>query len=164
VKLYEIRGELEEILARAIDLDTGEVLDEALCAELDAVQGKLEDKALDVAAFVVNIEADAEALKTRAKQLSERARIEQNRADSLKRYLASCLEPSAKLKDSRVAIGWRKSEACVLDVADVQTLPERWRRVSYSAATSEIKEALKAGDPEAAKVAHLETRQNLQVR
>jgi len=160
--LYEITATIESLLERAIG-PGGEVLDEQLDAELDALNADRDKRALDIACASIDYDAEGEKIEARAKELQAWAKSLYSKAERLRRYIAANVPEGHKISDDRCRIGWRKSEACVLD-ADVSVLPEKWQRVSVSAATSEIKDALKAGDPEAAKVAHLETRQHVQVK
>lgn len=163
MRLYEITSTIESLVERAIDLETGEVRDADLDKLLDELEGERDVRALNIGCAIVDYQAEAEKIATRAKELAARAKVLDNRAASLKRYLAANLPAGHKVADDRVALSWRKSEACVVDV-DVAQLPPFYQRVSVTAATSEIKEALKSGDAEAAKIAHLETRMNLQVK
>lgn len=163
VNLYQVTQEIASLVERAIDLDTGEVIDADLDKLLDELEGERDARALNIGCAIIDYQAEAEKIATRAKELAARAKVLDNRAASLKRYLATNLPAGHKVADDRVSLSWRKSEACVVDV-DVALLPSRYQRVSVTAATSEIKEALKSGEAEAARLAHLETRMNLQVK
>ena len=160
MNLYDATATIESLLARAIG-PGGEVLDEHLNAELDALESDRDKSVLHVAAAIVDYRAEAAKIKERAKVLAEWARVEEAKADRLERYIAANIPEGHKCSDEMVRISWRRSEPLALDV-DVRQLPLRWVRMEP--ATSEIKAALRAGDAEAAKVAHLETRMNLQVK
>lgn len=162
MKLYQIRIAYENALHAAIDVETGEIRDETLCTALDLIEGKLSEKALDVAAYVVNLEAEAMALEQRSTELRHRAKVTQNRAESLRHYLAGNLPAGTKLADDRVQIGWRESERCIVDRPD--DLPIHWQRVKIEPDVAAIKAALAKGDAQAQEIAHLETRQNLVIR
>lgn len=163
MKLFEIRAEIEEVLALAVDPDTGEIISQEMTERLDALEVKLEEKALDVAAYIANLDAEEDALKAASKRLSDRALRTARRSTSLRAYLASHLQPGTKLADTRVTIGWRKSEGCILDVQP-DSLPGRFKNITVSPNLSALRSALKEGDAEAGKYAHLEQRQNIQVK
>jgi hypothetical protein len=160
--LYEITRTIESLLERAIGAG-GEVLDEQLDAELDALNADRDKRALDIACAVIDYDAEGEKIEERAKELQAWAKSLYAKAERLRQYIAANVPEGHKVQDDRVRIGWRKSEACVLDV-DVSMLPARFQRVSVAAAISELKDALKSGSEDAAKVAHLETRQHVQVK
>lgn len=161
--LYEITATIESLLARAIG-PGGEVLDEQLNAELDALESDRDKRVLHVAAAIVDYRAEAAKIKERAKVLAEWARVEEAKADRLERYIAANIPEGHKVSDDRVRVSWRRSERVVIDEQYAENCPPQFVRVKYEHATSEIREALKSGDPEVAKIAHLETRMNLQVK
>lgn len=75
--IYEID---QEILA-CIDEETGEILD---AKRLDALQMEREKKLENVACWVKNLLADADAIKAERRQLEEREKAARNKAERLK--------------------------------------------------------------------------------
>jgi hypothetical protein len=143
LSLYAIDNELEALLNASIDRETGEVLGEAIDA-IEALEMARDEKALAVAAYIVGQRAEAEAVKAQAKHLAERAAKHSRHADALEGYLRAHIPEGHKLRDDRVEIGWRRSEAVEVDVEPLN-LPLEFCRVTYAAAKPEIKAALKAG-------------------
>ena len=99
--LYQINQQITE----AIDLETGEIIDEAAYEDLNIEK---EEKLENIALFYKNTMADAEALKAEEKAFAERRKAAENKAVSLKRLLDNELAGSPFVT-SRVAIGYRKS-------------------------------------------------------
>lgn len=163
MNLYEITDLIDSILSRAIDADTGEVLDESLDLELDALEADRDRRALHIAAAIVDYEAEAEKIAERARALGKWAGEVRNKAERLKRYLGENLPKGHKVADDRARISWRMSTGVVLD-KNVDELPERYVRVKREANLAELSAALKLGDEDAKKLAHLETRQTIQVK
>jgi hypothetical protein len=86
VKLYEVA---DTYLLALTDLAQRDDLPAEVIADtLEAVKGEVEVKAANVAAFVKNVEVEAEVLKQRAAALSARAKKAATVADGLKAYLA----------------------------------------------------------------------------
>ena len=78
--LYQINQQIKE----AIDLETGEIIDEAA---YDALNIEKEEELENIALFYKNTMADAEALKAEEKAFAERRKAAENKAASLKRLL-----------------------------------------------------------------------------
>lgn len=171
MKLYEIHSEIEAIFETIEDIMSNpEASPEAKEGALSGLQAQLAeltlaktDKALYLARKVLNLEAEAEAVKQEKQKLAVRQARLERQVESIKAYMTSVLTAGEKLKDSAVTIGWRKSTGVVLK-GDVATLPARFQRVKVEAATSTIKEALMVGDAEAAEYATLEERNNIQIK
>lgn len=100
--IYEID---QEILA-CIDEETGEILD---AKRLDALQMAREKKLENVACWVKNLLADADAIKAERRQLEEREKAARNKAERLKQYLVENLRGD-KLNTARAVVSYRKSE------------------------------------------------------
>lgn len=84
IALYEIGAEYRNVLTWDIDNEPDA---EALCQLLGEIEGRFEDKATAVVAFIRNVDAEAEAYKKEEDRLREhRARLE-TRSANLKKYL-----------------------------------------------------------------------------
>ena len=144
--LFDINRELQDLWEAALDPDTGE-LDEEKLAAFEALDMERDAKIENIACWIKNLKSDAEALKTEAKNMADRAKAAERKADSLKRYLAAALH-GEKFQSARAAISWRKSVSVEVDDAEVENLPERFirRKVSVEADKTAIKDALKAGE------------------
>ena len=144
--LFEINSNIMAAWDAAIDPETGEV-DETALALFESLQIERDAKIENIACWIKNLKSDAEALKAEAKNMADRAKAAERKADSLKRYLAAALH-GEKFQSARAAISWRKSVSVEVDEAEVENLPEQYirRKVSVEADKTAIKDALKAGE------------------
>ena len=173
MKLYETFIELETIWAEAervltgddvVDADGLPLTEDAALVRLEAalqrIEGERDDKA-KIACFIKNLRADAEALKAEKVRLGKRQSAAERTAERVTAYLEQWLPAGLKIKDSRAALSWRRSE--FVDVqATVDDLPAEFVRVKREADVSAIKTALKDG--QSLSFARLGERQNLQIK
>jgi hypothetical protein len=123
--LHLITQEYRAVALQLADLD----LDPQTVADtLEGMSGDLEVKAQNVALFVRSLEADAAAVKQWSKDAADRAKAIENRAESLRDYLARCLDAAdiQKIEGPGIRIGWRKSSAVVIDNAE--QIPDEFMR------------------------------------
>ena len=87
--LYEIAETYRHALETLGDLD----LDEQTVSDtLEGLQGDLQVKGQNVAAFCLHLEAMAEAIKSAEKKIELRRQILTNRAENIRAYLKQCME------------------------------------------------------------------------
>lgn len=108
-KLYELINEIENF-EFDIDEETGEILN---INDLDALQIEKDIKIENICLWIKNLKADAEAYKNEKRAFEQRQKVAENKAESLKKYIAYILN-GEKFKTDRVAVSWRKSEAVEL--------------------------------------------------
>ena len=136
--LYEIDNEI----MNCIDEETGEIID---IDRLNALEMERDRKISNVACWIKDLKAEAEAIKAEKQALDKRQKAAENKAESLKGWLQGILQ-GEKFKDSRCAISYRKSER--VDFADnfnFDSLPDSMKKVTIEPKKTEIKEFLKAG-------------------
>lgn len=136
--IYDIEQEIME----CIDQETGEVID---LDRLNALEMERDRKISNVACWIKDLKAEAEAIKAEKQALDKRQKAAENKAESLKTWLQSILQ-GEKFKDSRCAISYRKSER--VDFADnfnFDTLPDYMKKVTIEPRKTEIKDYLKTG-------------------
>lgn len=135
--LYEIN----KAILGCVDTETGEIID---IEALDALLMQREEKLENVACYIKNLLADADALKAEKDKLADREKRCRSKADSLKRYLADNLQGAA-FSTAKCEISFRKSEK--VEVANVALLPAELLRVTttYEPKKDAIKAAIKAG-------------------
>ena len=85
MKLYEI----DEAILNCIDTETGEIID---ADQLDKLQMERDTKLENVACWIKDLKAEAEAIKTEKQILANRQKVAENKAESLKKYLAYALD------------------------------------------------------------------------
>lgn len=164
LKIYEINQEFrvaQALMEEWAAEHDGDITSFPLAEELDKLQCDKEHKLLSMGCIVLDYEAEATALKEQAKKLAERARVAEAKADRLRDYITSSLEPTQKLKDARVSLGFRKSESVEIE-GEAYELPLEFQRAKIEADKTSIKEALKAG--KVIPQARLVTRYSLQVK
>ena len=136
--LYEIDNEI----MNCIDEETGEIID---LERLEALEMERDRKISNVACWIKDLKAEAEAIKAEKQALEKRQKAAENKAESLKQWLQTVLE-GEKFKDARCSISYRRSER--VDFADsfnFDTLPDSMKKVTVEPRKSEFKEFLKAG-------------------
>lgn len=82
--LYVLTAEYEAALAELAELDLPE---DVVADTLEGLAGTLELKAQNVAAFVRNLEATAEAIKTAEGGMAKRRKAIENRSSGIRKYL-----------------------------------------------------------------------------
>ena len=136
--LYEI----DEQILECIDEETGEIID---VEKLTALNMEREKKISNVACWIKDLKAEAEALKIEKQNLAKRQQTCENKVESLKRWLAIALN-GAKYKDSKCSVGYRKSTSVNFGINfDFNTLPEDLKKVTVEPKKNEIKQAIKDG-------------------
>lgn len=151
--LYEINDQI----TACVDIETGEILDQEA---LRALELAFDEKIEGIALWIKNLLAEAKAIKEEKDNLAARQKTCENKAESLKNYLAFAL-CGEKFKTPKVSISFRKSESVQVD--DVTKLDDDY--LKYAAPTvdkTKVKQALKAGIE--LQGVQLVTNQNIQIK
>ena len=154
-----------------MDEETGEVKcsEEEMNEAIKALEMSFEDKILALRNSYLETElaakkvaAEAKVLRDEAANVQKRANTLQNRADRIKRFVAYLLNGDKFEKDG-AKISYRKSEECVIDDEFVVWAKmNRPELLDMKARKADIKAAIKSGD--ALRYAHIETKENIQIR
>jgi len=143
MKLYEIDGKIQDILAMAIDPETGEILD--CTEELEALRMDQTEKRENICLLIKNISAEAAAIRNEEKALAERRRADENRVEWLKSYLMASLG-GEKFSTARAAVGYRKSQAVFIpDEAEFLREHPEFARIKTEIDKAAVKDELKKG-------------------
>lgn len=134
MNLYEIN---EEML-NCIDAETGEVD----TAKLDELTMLRDEKLENIALWIKDLKAEAEALKAEKQAFAARQSAAEHRAESLKNYLTGFLH-GEKFKTTRCAISFRKTES--VKITNELELPPEFTSVEIKADKNAIKQAIKSG-------------------
>jgi len=110
--LYEI----DAAILSCTDQETGEIIDPEA---LDALQMEREKKLENVALWVKDLNAEAEAIGNEVKALTARKKAAENKAERLKAWLAGALEGEI-LKTSKVRVSYTHNSR--LNVIDEQSV------------------------------------------
>ena len=147
MKLYQIADEIEIILAREVDHDTGEITEETL-TKLGDLEMARDEKALAVAAYLKGELAEGDAVMLEAEKLVERAKGHKRRAQRLVEYLQQHIPAGAQpISDSRSRIAWKKNPPKVV-IPDRDAVPPSYRRTipeTWEPDKKRIKDQLKTG-------------------
>lgn len=151
--LYDIDTRLYSLL----DEETGEITD---IEAFEKIQLERDEKIENIALWVKNLKADAEALKAEKLAFAERQKSAEKKIDSLKRLLSDALSGQA-FKTARVALSFRKSSEVQID--DIKEISDEYLR--YKAPEPD-KTAIKAAINEGKEVAgaRLVSKVNLQIK
>lgn len=112
--------QIDEEIMKCVDMETGEIIDSA---KLDELQMDRDIKIENIACWIKNLTADAEALKAQKQAFADRQKAAENKAESLKRYLSSYLD-GQKFSTDKVAISFRKTSS--VNVTDLTQIPEQY--------------------------------------
>lgn len=136
--LYEIDMEI----MMCLDQDTGEIIDPE---RLNALQMERNSKIENVALWIKNLQADANAFKAEKDAFAEREKKALAKIDQLKQWLAMACD-GQKFNTWRCAVNFRKSER--VDIVDESKIPQDLLicKTMVIPDKAAIKEAIKAGE------------------
>lgn len=161
--LFQLVAEYRSAAEKLADMD----LDAQTCADtLESLSGDLEVKAQNVAYMALNLEATAAAIKAHEEVQRDRRQAIERRAESLRGYLARCMEGAGieKIEGPGVSIGFRKSSAVVINEPGL--IPALFVRQPPAPPPAPdkalIAAAIKAGQEVPG--AHIEQRRNLSIK
>lgn len=137
--------EINEQILNCIDLETGEIVD---IDKLNELELERDAKIENVACWIKELKAEAEAIKAEKQTLAERQKVAENKAESLKKWLAYALD-GQKFKTSKCSISYRKSESVEVTEEGLNNLMQEHNELlTYKAPEPNkkaIKDALKDG-------------------
>ena len=142
MKLYEI----DNAILECIDLETGEIID---IDKLNELQLERETKIENVACWIKDLKAEAEAIKAEKLALADRQKVAENKAESLKKWLAYALG-GEKFKTAKCSVSFRNTETVEVTEEGLEKLMRGGNDelLTYKAPEpnkTAIKQAIKAG-------------------
>ena len=114
MKLYEI----DSAILECIDLETGEIID---TERLDALNMERDAKIENVVCWIKDLKAEAEAIKAEKQKLAERQKVAENKAESLKKWLAYALD-GKKFSTAKCAVSFRNTESVEITPEGLEAL------------------------------------------
>lgn len=146
LKLYEVTGHVAQALEEGFDPETGE-----LSPELATALAEFEGKGAAVTAYILNLDAEADAVKSAIQRLTNRKRALESRSEWLRDYLKRNMATTGIKRidaidgtfSARLEVG--RDEAVEID--DGVKLPDDLCRVKIEADKTKIKAAIKSGQP-----------------
>jgi hypothetical protein len=137
---------------QALDFLTDPELDlpiEAVNDTLEALGGGLEDKAINIAKFLRNMEAVAEAIKEAEETMAKRRKSLENRVKWMKDYLKGNMEHTGitKIECPYFKIAIQKNPTAV-NVTNENAIPEQFKEqvITWKIDKPAIKAAIKKGE------------------
>lgn len=126
--LYELSKTVEQVIMEVIDAE-GE-LSTDLEKRLEEVSLDFKSKSSNIGKWVLNIDANAEAIDTEIARLMKRAQVQQNLKKRLKDYLKFCMENAGlrKLDLGTLTISIAKNPPSV-EVENEAALPGKFIRI-----------------------------------
>ena len=145
--LYAINFDIDRLTEELVDNDG--VINEEILAELDKLEMDRRTKVENCLCAVVNLRAEAAAIRAQEKILSERRRRAETQADGILVYLSNQME-GERFESPRVSLSWRRSQAVEVDAgADLHWNEDqffRFARQEVIVNKKALSEAMKAGE------------------
>jgi hypothetical protein len=164
LKLYEIAGQFQA-LERLGESD--ELPAEVIADTLEGLAGDFDSKAVQVAKFILSLEANAEAVRLAATQMMGRANRIANRAESIRAYLQFHLQAvkRRRIESPDLVIALRANPPAVI-ITDEHAIPAQFwvqppappKRIDKKS----IKAAIDQGEP--VEGAYVEAGERLEIK
>lgn len=145
--LYELtesyRNALETLTDPELDIDAQTIAD-----TLEGIQGTVEQKAIQVAAYFQNLEASVEAIEAAEKRMTARKKALRSKVESMKEYLRLNMEKCdiKKIECPEFSITLVQNPESVL-VTDEDVIPEEFFDMKPVLSKTRVKDWIKANGP-----------------
>ena len=110
--------EIDQAIMECVDIETGEIID---TEQLDKLQMERDTKLENVACWIKELKAEAEAIKAEKQILANRQKVAENKAESLKKYLAYVLD-GKKFSTAKCAVSFRTTESVEVTTEGLENL------------------------------------------
>lgn len=130
--LYELTGQYLEALDFLTD-PANEIDQQTAIDTMEAMDGSIDDKMLNVGRFIVELEHQAEGIKKAMDRMAARRKTAESRAQWLRDYLKSAMESvmehtgKHKVSDVDIALSLAKLPPSVI-VEDENLIPDEFKR------------------------------------
>ena len=115
--------EIDQAIMECVDLETGEIID---TEQLDKLQMERDAKLENVACWIKELKAEAEAIHTEIDRLKDREESKKKKAERLIQYLSSVLR-GQKFETAKTSLSFRKSS--VVQINNELLVPEEFMKV-----------------------------------
>jgi hypothetical protein len=146
--LYELSAEY----LHALEVMTTPEMDvpmQAIADTLEGIEGQFQDKAVNVAKFLRNMESMAEAIKEAEEKMSQRRRALESRAKWLRDYLKANMEKASvtRIESPWFVLSIQKNPAA-LKIVDEAAIPPFFKTevITFELDKASIKQTLEAGE------------------
>lgn len=143
MNLYDIDQKMKEAFEKAVDPETGEILDEGALNDFYALDMARDEKIDNILCFIKDLKSDAKAIKAEEDSLAKRRRSADRKAEWLTRYVKNILA-GQKFKSARAEASYMKSAS--VNITDMSLIPSQF--LKYADPTPDkvaIKESIKDG-------------------
>lgn len=138
-RLYDLVREIEDFEFE-IDEETGEILN---ANDLDNLELEKNEKIEQLCLWIKNLKSDAAAYKAEKDSFAKKQKAAENKAESIKNYIAYILA-GEKFKTDRVTVSYRRSEQ--VECPDMSLVDDDYLRFKEPELDkTKIKKALKDG-------------------
>lgn len=138
--LYEISNTYREAAEKLVDM---ELPPEAIKDTLDGLGGELQVKATNVAMCVKNLEGLAAQIKEAESQMAHRRNVLENRAESIREYIKTCMESAGITEISCPYFTLKpKKNPPAVEILDEQLIPKDFMKQPEPPPPSPDKKAL----------------------
>lgn len=147
LSLYQLSANYLQALDFLTDPET-DLPAEAVNDTLEALGGELEDKAINVAKFLRNMETTAEAIRQAEADMAKRRKTLENRVQWLRNYIKHNMElcgvSDIECPYFKLSV---KTNPVAVNILDENAVPERFKQqiVSWKIDKTAIRDAIKAG-------------------
>lgn len=139
LSLYEIANEYQAVLVNLYDDETGEINEEAE-KQLNEVGEAIEKKAIAVASFIKNMEAERKAIDDAKKAMAEREARLERKEQYMRAYLQSNMERTGK---SEIGCPYfvikLKKNPVSTDILDEALIPDEYKKAKTVITIDKIK-------------------------
>lgn len=162
--LYQLTNEFQLIQNKLLESDFDE---QTIADTLEGASGDLEIKSVNVAMFIRNLEASADAIKQAEKAMSDRRKSIENKAESIRKYLKDNMQRCGitKIESPYFALTIKKNPSSVV-IDDAGAIPSELYVYPDAPAPYPDKKAIsdqiKAGN--VVNGAHLEQAERLEIK
>lgn len=159
MQLYKLADSYQYLYDRA---ESGDFDEETIKDTLESIEDSFDDKAVNTAYILKNLQASEKIIAEEIKRLTERKKSLVNNQKRLKDYLLFNMQKvnKTKIKSDIFTLSIRNSQA--VEVEDLNKLNKGYLKISYSPDKTKIKDAIKGGEDVTG--AKLVTNQSLNIR
>lgn len=162
--LYKIANEYLKVYDEFMSIP--DLPQEAVNDTLESIVGDFENKVINVAAFIKNLQAEAEAIKNAEKNMQERRRVIENKAESLENYLMFNLAQCHinEIKSSPMFLIKLKDNPPSVIIENENDIPNQYKNIEVIEKIDKmaIKKSLSNGEPVPG--ARLEQKKSLSIK
>lgn len=113
--------EIDRSITDCIDIETGEIVD---IDRLHGLEMERDRKIRNIACWIKNLRADAQALKEQKDIFAARQKVAENKAERLKEYLTEYLDGKS-IKDTEYSISFRATKSA--NILNEEAVPEKYK-------------------------------------